>query len=191
MKNLIIVGSGGYAGVVIDAVLQSESHKIIGLVDDFLSEGQIEKGFPILGGISSLEKWRHEDIFFAIGNCRDRFEAWKRLNSYCPKFTTIIHPRASVSASAMISSGVFVGAGASIGNNCQVGMMSIVNTNATLCHDAILGEFSHLAPNSSVGGAAKVGNICTVGMGGVIADRVIVGSGITVEIGGKVVDNIH
>jgi acetyltransferase EpsM len=172
MNNLIIIGSGGYAGVVIDAVLKIGTHNIVGLVDDFLSEGQIEHGHPILGGVSVIEKWRLEDVFIAIGNCRGRFDVWKRLNGYCPRLVSITHPKASIANTAYISNGCFIAAGASVGSNCRIGMMSIVNTNAVLDHDSNVGEFSHIAPNATTGSHVSIGNHCTVGMGATIASRV-------------------
>lgn len=186
MKPLIIVGSGGFAGVVIDAVRKSESHRVIGLIDDFLPVGQHEHGIPVLGGVSVMEKWSVEDVFIAIGNCEDRFNVWKRLNDYCPRLVSIAHTSAVIADTAKISTGCFISAGAYVGNECRIGMMTIINTNATLDHNSVVGEFSHLAPNSNVGSHCTIGNLCTIGAGATVASRAYIHNSQSVPMRGVV-----
>ena len=48
MKNLVIIGAGGYAKSVLDSV-DYMNFKMIGYIDDVKPKGTIHQGYPVLG----------------------------------------------------------------------------------------------------------------------------------------------
>ena len=50
MKNLIIIGAGGYAKSVIDSV-DHMNFRMVGYIDDIKPKGTFHLGYPILGNM--------------------------------------------------------------------------------------------------------------------------------------------
>lgn len=186
--NLLIVGSGGHSGVVIDAAQQA-GFKVVGLLDDFATPGTIRHGVSVIGKIDD-KVVGHHFVFIAVGDNYGRFEVFKKINSFCPRIVSIVHPKATVAPTANIMAGCFIGAGAVIGNESTVGMFSIVNTNASLDHDSKLGEFSHLAPNSATGGHVKIGRQCFVGLNASVRNNVSIGDGCVIGMSSAVTKDV-
>lgn len=181
-----IVGSGGHAGVVMDAA-SLLGIQFDGIIDDTLEAGSRIGLIEVLGGTS--ENYADYSVFIAIGNNESRRRICEsiKVGGFMP---AIIHPSANVATSAMIGRGVFIAAGANIGNKSSVGLMSIVNTHANLDHDSSIGMFSHLAPNSSTGGRVTIMDECLIGIGASIRDGISIGSRTTIGMGSVVTKSI-
>ena len=174
-KRLLIIGSGGHAGQVIDAV-NKDKFEIIGLIDDFASQGEIKHGCQVLGKISDIHDFAEyfDFLFIAIGDNQVRRTLYNRFQ-YSFRFATIIHFTAVICRNAHVGDGSYIGINAVIANNSQVHLCSIVNTNASLDHDSTLCSFSSLNPNSATGGNVIIGECTMIGMGANIKNAVIIG----------------
>lgn len=186
--KLLIIGSGGHAGVCIDAARLC-GIEVAGLLDDFLAVGETRYGIPIVGKTDDKIVQSHF-VFIAVGDNAGRFEVFKKINPLCPRIISIVHPRACVSQNATISAGCFIASGAVVGNDSTVGMFSIINTNASLDHDSSLGEFSHLAPNSATGGHVKIGRQCFVGLNASVRNNVSIGDGCVIGMSSAVTKDV-
>jgi acetyltransferase-like isoleucine patch superfamily enzyme len=62
-----------------------------------------------------------------------------------------------------------------VGPNTRVGRFCIVNTSASIDHDAAMADFSSLAPGAVTGGGVSIGRRSAVSMGAVIKHRVRIG----------------
>lgn len=184
--KLVIIGSGGHAGVVIDVVRNSGCWDIVGLYDETVGPGGICQGYRLIGKPDF-----RDDYFYhiAIGDnaVRERLSKIQRL-----KWENVFHRR-SVQPKAVYCCGgwgSFFGAYSVIGNNSSVGSFCIVNTGAILEHDSILGDYSHLCPGVVTGGRVKIGSRTTIGLGAMIRDRVTIGNNCTVGMGSVVVEDV-
>jgi len=190
-KRLLIIGSGGHAGQVIDAVNLVGEYEIVGLIDDFLPVGEERHGYKIIGKAHEVDKFKdlYDYLFIAIGNNFVRGLIWhKYYLSY--KFANIIHPKASVSSKSSIADGVYIGANATVAYNSCVNSCAIVNTNASLDHDSILYSFASLNPNGATGGNVKIGYYTRVGMGVNIKDGVSIGSNCKIGMGCTIISDL-
>jgi len=52
--NIVLVGSGGHAKVIIDVVQRENNHKIIGLIDNQVSVIKEMNGVPVIGNDTDL-----------------------------------------------------------------------------------------------------------------------------------------
>ena len=139
--NIVIMGSGGHAGVVIDAVQKLGEFQIIRLIDDTCA-GSIKHGYKVE---KFEEKWSHFFAFIAIGDNRVREELSKRELNYI----SVIHP--SAEASKQNCHGSYFGANSVVGPNSKVGNFSIINTGVILEHDSsVWGITAILLPVSSL-----------------------------------------
>lgn len=185
--NLIIIGSGGHCGVVIDAVLKSKAWEISGLLDETLPPDGIRHGQRLLDmrTITLVNPGGYK-FFVAIGDnvIRERFSKIPGLS-----MVNIFHPR-SYQADKVLSEGVFFAVNSVVGAGSHVGNFCIVNTGAILDHDSTLGDFSHLCPGVVTGGHVKIGKRTVVGLAAMIRDGVTIGDNCTIGMGSVVLNDI-
>ena len=180
--KLIIIGSGGHAGVVIDAVRESYDFDIEGLMDETVPVGTMRHGFSVQHGWDFPEAYRW---FIAIGDNAVR-EKFSKSNL---AWTSIAHPDAAYDGGP-VSTGTFLAANSFIGNNSTVGNFCIINTGAILEHDSSVGDYSHLCPGVVTGGRVKIGSRTTVGLGAMIRDGVTIGDNCTIGMGSVVLHDV-
>jgi len=190
---VIIVGSGGHAAVVADALLAADT-RVLGFVDsDAARRGAIVCGLPVLGSETVLATHTPGAALLAngIGGIDAnglRRSVQERLEERGWEFATVRHPAAIVSRFAHVGAGAHILAGCVVQANARIGKGTIVNTAAVIEHDVELGEFVHVAPRALLCGAVVVGAGSHVGAGAVVrqcvrlAERTIVGAGAVVVI---------
>jgi len=188
--KLLIIGSGGHAGQVIDAI-DKDKVEIIGLIDDFAKQGEVKHGYEILGKVDDIVDFHQyfDYLFIAIGDNNARKKLYNRFESAF-KFATVIHKSAVIAKNAHIVDGSYIGAGAVVANNSQVHLCSIVNTNASLDHDSTLCSFSSLNPNSATGGNVIIGECTMIGMGTNIKDNTLIGDNCRIGMGSCIIHDV-
>ena len=180
--NLILFGSGGHCGVVIDAVLKARVWTIEGLIDETIPVGEIRHGYHTIS--LPLEKSAYA-YHIAIGDMPAR----ERFSKELVQWANLFHPL-SYQAINIECQGTFFGAQSVVGNNSKVGDFCIVNTGAILDHDSSLGDYSHLCPGVVTGGGVKIGSRTTVGLGAMIRDHVTIGDNCTIGFGSVVTKDV-
>lgn len=193
---LLIVGGGGHARVLIDA-LRLGGHTLIGLTDpDPAAWGESVSGVPVLGEDAHLTRFAPDEVRLvnALGSTQSTaarravFERWEA-NGYT--FARVTHSSAVVAASAQVGNGVqllarsVVGAGASLGPN------SLVNTGAIAEHDCRVGAHVHLAPGVTLSGGVTLGDGCHLGTGCVVIQNVTIGAGCVIGAGAVVTRDLE
>jgi sugar O-acyltransferase (sialic acid O-acetyltransferase NeuD family) len=193
MNKILIIGAGGHASVVAQAINYGgdQSRLILGFLDDFKAVGEkFLENWEILGAVSEAGKYidAGASVFIAVGDNFERRRIAQQIGE--PKhYFSVVHPL-SRQLGGGIKSGCFIAAGAVIGVNCKVGSFSIINTNASLDHDGVVGDFCHLAPGVTTGGRVKIGNGTFVGISAAIRDGVSVGSNCIIGMCSVVTRNI-
>lgn len=178
--NLIIIGSGNHAGVVIDSVQKLGEFKIVRLMDN-IHAGKSRHGFEV---VKISDDWSHCFAFIAIGGNKIREELSKRELNYI----NVIHPSAQISKQNC--RGTYFGANCIVGNNSVVGDFSIINTGVILEHNSQVGDFCHLAPGVVTGGRVKIGNRTMIGLSAVIQDGITIGENCIIGMGSVVTHDI-
>lgn len=191
MKKMIVLGAAGHARSVVDMILQNGEYEICGLV-----AGKGEKGFwgiSVIGQDEELAGLYEQGItyaFVAVGNNLVR----KKLSDYLQKIgyhlITVISKYAVVSPYARIQSGTAVMPGAVINAGVQVGKGCIINTHASIDHDDVIGDYSHVAPGCTISGYTKIGKACFLGTGTKVIDAVVIGDQVTAGAGTVIIRNI-
>lgn len=187
----LIVGAGGHARVVADAVTAARSDAtIIGhLDDDAAKHGTLILGRPVLGPISSIDQWEHDAVALAIGDNRIRASLYDRL-APGHRLPPVVHPRATIAASATIGNGAVLFAGAVVNPAAVVREDAIVNTGATIDHDCVLEPHAHAGPGSHVNGGCTLGRGAFLTTGVIVGHHVRVGEWTVVGAGSVVLDEL-
>jgi sugar O-acyltransferase (sialic acid O-acetyltransferase NeuD family) len=192
-ERLLIVGVGGHALVVADAVLASGIYELVGFVARAVSADDVLRVAPLIGGDEELVRlmgeYRIDSIVVAIGDNAIRRKVLGRLqrdHSGEVEFPAIVHPTASIGTKATIGEGSVVLAGAVVGPGAKVGDGCLVNTRASLDHHGVLEDYASLAPGVTTGGNVSIGEGSAVSIGAIvlhgrsIGDWSVVGAGATV-----------
>lgn len=193
--RLFIIGTGGHAAVVIDAVHKQGVYEIAGLVDDFRNAGTIAHGYTVDYSINELAdnaaKGVAEDMhfFIAVGDNYSRKQIRQRLPDEL-RFATIIHPSASISDNAAIGTGSLIMANAAINSGAIVTAFCIINTGAIVEHDSIVNPFASLAPSVTLGGRCVIGKDSAIGIGATVSNGVYIGQRSVIGAGSVVLKAI-
>jgi sugar O-acyltransferase (sialic acid O-acetyltransferase NeuD family) len=187
---LSLIGAGGHAKVVYDALRQSGFTGKVQVRDD---DGTLQgKPFldlcietPILNRDESVRSFH-----VAIGNNPVRAKLSAILQDKLRVLLTIQHPKATFALGACHGVGCFFAAGAIVGPEADIGNGCIINHGAVVDHDCRVGEYSHVAPNATLGGGARIGRYCLIGAGAVVLPGRVIGDGAIVGAGAVVVRDL-
>ncbi|MFC0524554.1 acetyltransferase [Pontibacillus salicampi] len=191
-NDMVLVGAGGHAKVVLDVLSQLNDISVIGILDKY-ETGKVLGEWEIIGNdelLSDLYTNGLRKVFISIGDNAVR----SKLYTYCVSlgYTSIpvISRRASVSKWSSIDQGAIIMGGAIIQPNVQIGENSIINTGAVIDHDSFVGSHCHIAPGVHMAGNVTVGKESFIGIGSSVKDGVKIGAGCVLGAGSIVVSNI-
>lgn len=193
-RDIIIFGAGGHALVVADAV-RACGDAVAGYVDTVSPErkGQLLDGAPIVGGLEELlaeVAGSGVGVAFGFGDCAARYALTRQLSEHNIELLTVIHPAASVSRSAEIGRGGYVGPQAVVEAQSRIGEGVIVNCGACVCHECSIGSAVTVCPGVMIGGKTRVGDRTWLGIGATLIDKVSVGAGCFIGAGAVVVSDL-
>ena len=182
---MILYGAGGHAKVVLE-ILEANKVKISSLYDDnpaikSLLDYQVRSVFDFKDDQGS-------EFIVSIGCNRTRAKIVSKLSDF--KFGTAIDPSAKVSPSAVIRKGTVVMPGTIINVASIIGDHCIINTGAVVEHDCRLGDFVHIAPNTTLCGEISVGEGTLIGAGAVVIPGVKIGSWANIGAGAVVLEDL-
>lgn len=193
---IIIIGAGGHATVLADALLAA-GEKIIGFTGvDPKSKGKLICGLQILGDDSILATYSPETVYLVNGigstsNVSTRMSIQECLQSKGWHFTSVRHPSAIVSPYACIAADVQLLAASVLQAGAFVGAGCIVNTAAIIEHGAQIGVWSHIAPRALLCGETVIGARCHVGAGAVVRQGLHIGDDSVIGAGAVVINNFN
>lgn len=159
---------------------------------EFLSEDSSQVGKLFMGRevLPLARASTARDFHLSIGNNAARSRLHRLLSEWGLAAASVIHPSATLAASAEISAGSFIAAGAILAPNCRVGNSSIINHRAVVDHDAWVGRYCHIAPGVILGGAVRIGDNVLVGAGAIVLPGIRIEDGAVVGAGAVVLDNV-
>lgn len=186
MKELIIIGAGGYAKSVLDSI-DTMNFRMVGFLDDIKPKGTNHQGYPVLGdSIESIEDYNNYVFFVAIGNNAKRKIWFDKLKQFGLSLINVIDKSAIVSPHASLGEGCFIGKlailnhGSAVGDNCVINTRALIehgcridshvniSTNATLNGDVITEEGSFVGSGTVINGQLTIGAWSLVGSGAVV-----------------------
>lgn len=189
--GVIIIGAGGHARVLLDA-LRLMSCTVLGYVDPAFAKGaQGPGGVLVLGGDEALKEFSAADVQLvngvgSVGPTASRNAVYRRGKDAGFVFARVVHPSAVVSSSVLLGEGVQVMAGCVVQTDAQIGANSIINTCASVDHDCRIGETVHIAPGVTLSGNVSVGDRTHIGTGAVVIQGISIGADSLIAAGAVV-----
>ena len=191
MKDIIIIGGGGFAKEVI-WLANDCNRRVRGVLDDNSDTHQSSiQGAIVLGGISSWTEYNDCEFVIAIGSPRTRSKVYnKMIEQGKPNFTTLIHPSVSYSNTVIFGQGVIVCAGTILTVDVNVGDHNILNLNVTVGHECIFDAFVTVAPMAAISGNVSLFECVEVGTAAVVRQGLSIGKGSMLGMGGVLTKNV-
>lgn len=176
MKNLVIVGNGGFAREVewlVERINKTEpTWEFLGFIDDDLSN-------PKTIGNDEYVLSCQEEIYvaIAIGTSSIREEIYK--NYKCNrniKFANLIDPSVYYSDRIDFGEGNIICAGTIMTIDILIGNCNIINLDCTVGHDAVLEDFVTVNPSVNISGNVHIGSGTNIGTGTQIIQGISIGA---------------
>ncbi len=193
MQDLVVLGSGGHAKVVIELLREGQLYRPVACLGPAAGSVESVLGVPLIGTDNMLSTLRAEGLrfaFVALGDNRLRQQLTTQARELGFQLANAISRHATISSSVHLGQGVAIMAGANLGPETRLGDGVIVNTHASVDHDGQLADFCHLAPGVTLAGCVKVGARTFVGTGTSVIPQVTLGEDSVIGAGAVVVRDL-
>lgn len=195
-EKIIILGTGGNSIDILDVINDintkqgKKTYDCLGFLDDDeTSWNQKVSGLEVLGPLRSASEYRDAHFINGIGNPNNFWEKEEIIfQTKIPpeKFSTLIHPTASVSKMAELGRGTVIFQNVTVASGVKIGDHVVVLPNSVISHgcqiedytcitggvcisgEVNIGKASYLGTNCSIIGKIKIGNFSLIGMGSVV-----------------------
>ena len=198
MKRIIVLGAGGHARVLLDALrlFPTTEIEIIGATD--VSPETIDRSklsCPLLGADEKVFAYETKEVFLvnglgSIGDTAMRMKLFDNFKTKGYRFDGVIHPSAVLAKDIQLSEGVQIMAGAVVQTGCRIGRNVVINTRASVDHDGIIGDHVFIAPGATLSGGVSVGEHSHVGTGATLIQGCRIGKNCFVNARSIVRENL-
>lgn len=158
MKQLVVLGSGGYGHTVAD-VAEQLGYNIL-FLDDSLP------GYELSTFSSYIDD--HTEFIPAFGNNEFRLSWCNRITQSGAELATLIHPTAYVSPKASIAPGTVILPHAIVNTDSVINRGSIVNLGSIVDHGCIIEEGVHVCMGAIVKGENRIQRLSKIEAGEVV-----------------------
>jgi sugar O-acyltransferase (sialic acid O-acetyltransferase NeuD family) len=192
---VIILGAGGHAKVLIDA-LKLRSVEIAGIVDpDREKHGTNILGIPVIGNDDVVLKKAPGTVMLVngLGSVKQPKLRKQLFDSFKARgftFASVIHPSAVVAPDVVLGEGCQVMAGSVIQPGCVIGSNTIINTRASVDHDCTISSHVHIAPGVTLSGNVVVEERVHIGAGATVLQGVRIGRNSVIGAGAVVLQDV-
>ncbi len=190
-----LIACGGHGRVVLDALLAT-GKQIDGIIDAQLELGSLIFGVPVVGTddfIKTLDPKKTELVngLGSTKNTQARQEIYNRLTKIGFKFIGVQHSSATIGAECEIALSTQIMAGAVLQNRVRTGENCVINTRASVDHDATIADHVVISPGAIISGSVKIGYGTLIGAGAVIIQGIEIGDNCVVGAGAVVRHSVN
>jgi sugar O-acyltransferase (sialic acid O-acetyltransferase NeuD family) len=194
-KRVLILGAGGHGRVVLDILLQTRTHQVVGFLDNNREMyGRRVDGLPVLGTIDDLPELARElnvsGVLIAIGDNGVRRGLARDVDAAGIELVNGIHRSATVAHNATLGRNVVIAAGVVVCAHCQIGDSVILNTGCIIDHQTMVGEGCHICPGVRIAGRVKVESGTFIGIGATVIPKVTLGCECIIGAGAVVIGDV-
>lgn len=189
MKDIIIIGAGKHAKVVID-ILESMGRRVSFILDDDPDlVGNKLLNVEVIGGIDKLDNLSSTEyeISISIGHPKIRKKIYQKIKRWNFDFVNAVHPKTDLANSVNLGEGIIINSGVVIHPDVTLQNNIILGLNATVSHDSFIESHVHISPGVHITGECIIKECVDLGTGAVvlprktIAENSIIGAGAVVN----------
>lgn len=190
---IIILGGGGHAKVLIDALLL-QHREVLGYTDKDDGDKMILCVLRLGNDKTILEydpkKLKLVNGVGSIASTSSRKRLYERFRRKGYHFESVIHPSAMIASDVQLEEGVQIMARAVVQPGCRLGANTILNTGALVDHDCDIGDHVHIAPGAVLSGNVRIGEGVHVGTGAIILQGLDIGIKSVIGAGAVIVKDV-
>ncbi|TFD66800.1 NeuD/PglB/VioB family sugar acetyltransferase [Cryobacterium ruanii] len=194
MPELLLIGASGLAHEVLSVLHENGDPRSVFVVDDQAAlTGTSLAGALVVGGLAQVAHHPTAQLLVCVGNGAARSDLVERLTGLGitpDRYTTVIHPRATVPASCRVGVGSILLAGVALTADVLVGDHVVVMPNVTLTHGNRVESFATLCAGVAVGGDVHIGVGAYIGMNASIRERIRIGAAAVIGMGAAVLADV-
>lgn len=191
MQDLLIFPYNGNGLEALDCL--GNTYNFIGFVDDTKEKQGVNTFGHQVFDRTAFQKYANAKVLAVPGSpvsFKVRKDIIDGLNLDFNRFTTIIHPNASISKNAQIGINCLIYAGVVITGNAQVGNHICVLPNTVIHHDTKIGNYTLIGSNVCVAGYTEIGVNCYIGSGSNIINGIKIGDNALISLGSNVIKDV-
>lgn len=199
MKNLIIIGAGGFAREVYWHAQMASGFDSEWTIKGFL-DGDVKLSaeeyaklpgdVTLLGDIDSYEI-ESDDVFTcAVGTPTLRKKLIEKMLARGGKFINIISERATIFPAATIGKGVIIGLNSGLSDHVEIDDFVLINNLTGLGHDVKVGKYTCIMSNVEISGGTQIGDEVFIGSHATILPQTKIENGAYVGAGSVVLKKV-
>lgn len=178
MKDLVIIGAGGFGRELVDHLQSLEEYgrkewNLIGYVDENVT-GEV-RGYKVLGNLETFLKMEEKPYFFiAIANSKIREKiAIRCKEAGFPAATILCYGYNHLySTRAEIGEGCYIGRDCRLMDNVKIGPFCIIQGRSIFGHDTTVGAFTSVMTDMNSGGETHIGEHCYFGLRSTVINQI-------------------
>lgn len=193
MKNVVIIGAGGFGREVYWHSQNSIGYKnqwiIKGFIDDNSKLSEILE-VPLLGSTDNYQI-QSEDVFVcAIADPKTKSKVVGNMISKGAEFINLVHRNAMISPSAKIGLGNIFCPFTLVSVNVNIGDFVVVNSYSSVGHDTYIGSYSSIMGHVDITGDVFVGEYAYFGSGSIVLPKSNIGAHSKIGAGSVVLKKV-
>jgi sugar O-acyltransferase (sialic acid O-acetyltransferase NeuD family) len=194
-KQIVILGAAGTGLLMAESITRNGETTLLGFLDDDAEkQSHGYYNLPVLGGLSSWEGLPRECLFLTslYGPKRNYqfFELVKSLGIPESRWATVIDLYATVSATATIGHGTYIGPGTVLEPMVHLGSRCAMLGNVYIAHDSHLADYVVCANSVSIAGWVSAGEASFIGANATVREYTNIGSRVVVGMGSVVLRDV-
>jgi len=196
MKQLIIIGAGGFGREVLAWARQSlgcgEAWTVKGFLDDNIEAiAGLHVPAPWLGRIEDHQPAADEVFVCAMGVPAIKRRCFECIEARGGQFITLIHRTAVVGDQVKLGAGVILCPYAVVSGYNVIGKSVVVNMHATVDHDANVGDWTQINCHCDVTAGVQVGSEVWFSSHVAVAPRLRIGDRAYLGIGSAILRDVE
>ncbi|PRZ42499.1 sugar O-acyltransferase (sialic acid O-acetyltransferase NeuD family) [Antricoccus suffuscus] len=194
IERLFLVAASGLAREVLSAIRASDTHKVIGFLDDNPElRGTSIDGVPVVGPITDAADHPEAKFLLCAGSGIVRRSIAHNLSAlgiHRDRYATVVHPSAIIPSDCTVGAGTILLAHVVMTTAVSVGEHVVAMPNATLTHDNVIEDFATLCAGVTLGGSVRVNEAAYLGMNTSVRQGLCVGAEAVVGMGSVVLGDV-
>lgn len=189
MRDKVIL-VGGFHEII--ELCQLCNKDIVGIIDNNLKDEYL--GYRIFGGDENGKAVYDEFKDVPLIISPDKPKVRQALANYYSEigftFDSLISPKAMISKSAKLGTGVVIQSGVNVSTLVTIGHFVKLNSLSNVMHDSLIGDFVTIAPNAVVLGRVKICGLAYIGANATVLSGITLGRDSVVGAGSVVTKNV-
>lgn len=195
-EKIILIGTGGHAGVVLDILNEIDQYEIIGVTTKGLNKGDYFKDILVLGDDSVLAEFKKKGIdkvALGIGGFKDNYlrkSIFLYLKELGFEVISVVHPKSIISRTVEIGEGACIFPGVIINSNVRIGNNVIIATGSSIDHETIIEDHVLISAGVTIGACSLIKQEALIALGAKIVSGISIGAETLIAAGAVVVQDI-